>query len=106
MKKETAAEIILNIIKREENLESNALAIGEINALKKAYCALNPDPFTNADRIRSFSDEELAHWLEDNLCHAFCPDDAPINPETKECLYHDGNCWMCILDWLREETNQ
>ena len=62
-----------------------------------------PKPMTNAAKIRAMTDEELAHWLEDHLCRAFCPDfNVDIDPVTKECLWNGGNCWMCILDWLKQ----
>ena len=45
-----------------------------------------PKPRTNADRIRSLSDEELAAVV---MC--------PYN----ECDRSDGKCYKCLLDWLK-----
>lgn len=47
-----------------------------------------PKPITNADRVRSMSDEELAEWLSCN-----CTGDGY------------GNSSEDWLDWLREEAS-
>lgn len=57
-----------------------------------------PKPITNADRIRSMTDEELADWLG-----VYC------NGQTaqeigKPCASGMGSCEECWLDWLREEA--
>lgn len=64
------------------------------------------DPITNYDRIVSKTPEELATWIDDYAAYAWCPVDAPIDPETHECLIHDGDCRLCILDWLRKEATE
>lgn len=51
-----------------------------------------PQPKTNADRLRSMTDEELARFL--GVSDA-CP---PSNPECEH------ECYLCWLDWLREEV--
>ena len=59
-------------------------------------------PITNADRIRSMTDEELAELMEDK---GDCP---PI-----ECP-HDGegakvtrlDCKACWFDWLKKEAKE
>ena len=61
---------------------------------------------TNADKIRAMSDEELAGWIDEFWSAAWCPDDPPVDPETKQCLLHDGDCRLCILDWLRQEVKE
>lgn len=58
---------------------------------------------TNADRIRHMTDEEMARWIDEFWSAAWCPDDPPVDPETKDCLMHDGNCELCILDWLKQD---
>lgn len=45
-------------------------------------------PKTNADRIRTMSDKELARFL---------------TYQTESCLSADGNGW---LDWLKQETKE
>lgn len=49
-------------------------------------------PQTNADRIRSMSDEELAELL----CIDHC---VQIRGNNKLC---DGTCFLCVEEWLRQ----
>ena len=49
-------------------------------------------PYTNADRIRSMSDEELAIWHEQ-----YCPN----REDNMEC--QKESCAKCWFDWLKEE---
>jgi hypothetical protein len=53
-----------------------------------------PEPLTNADRIRIMTDEELAKWLEfrDDNC-----------PRTR-C--YKGTCHECWLDWLKAPAEE
>lgn len=55
------------------------------------------EPRTNADRIRTMSDEELAYWYFNEFFRKvpYCRKD--------EC-YEDSPCEECLLDWLKEET--
>lgn len=51
-------------------------------------------PITNADKIRSMTDEELAEWLEyrdDNCPRARCP---------------GGSCHDCWIDWLKSPVEE
>ena len=49
---------------------------------------------TNADRIRSMSDEELARWLVDaTVCERVCGED-------EYC--HGNECVKRVTDWLRQ----
>lgn len=54
---------------------------------------------TNADRIRSMTDGELAKlfdsWVSDCACNNF--------PCQKNCSLRDFNCEKSWLKWLREE---
>ncbi len=53
-------------------------------------------PQTNADRIRSMTDEELA-------IHMMCPNDMGL--AEIECDKSDScNCYECLLKWLRAES--
>lgn len=57
---------------------------------------------TNADRIRSMTDEELAEWMN----HGACP---PGEDVTELCSDEDGGavpdmCNLCWLEWLKEEA--
>jgi len=51
-------------------------------------CARKP---TNADLIRSMTDEELARWIADDL----------IEPG----YYKGDQCYRIWLDWLKQEVN-
>lgn len=57
------------------------------------YEEAKPKPITNADRIRSMSDEELADFITDNMCGLICGDP----------LACEGQCKQKMLDWLKEE---
>lgn len=46
-------------------------------------------PITNADRIRSMSDKELAEFFHKR----------PICPKPKQCEY---DCSICWLEWLKQ----
>lgn len=56
-------------------------------------------PFTNADRIRSMTDEELAEWIFDRVKCQNC--------QMLPCVKHGedgkGNCKELWLAWLRED---
>lgn len=65
------------------------------------WCVENEDcglfklkPMTNADRIRSMTDEELANCITDDLCDRVCH--SPLS-----C---DGNCEIQVLAWLKQEA--
>lgn len=57
-------------------------------------------PKTNADRIRSMTDEELSYYL-DGLAGDGCPPQmSPVcNKERYKC-----NVRKCWLEWLRQEV--
>lgn len=66
-----------------------------------------PKKQTNADRIRSMSDEELAEWLT-NMCDFINPEDEEpyksiynIDTEKEETI-HDG--YGSIMEWLQSEV--
>lgn len=50
-----------------------------------------PKPVTNADRIRSMTDEELAEWINKHDCHTNL-----YGYDHKEAIY----------DWLRQEAKE
>lgn len=56
----------------------------------------NPKPMTNADRIRSMSDEELAEYMGDVQTWGGCP-----NHGARNCTENCADCW---LDWLKQEV--
>lgn len=49
---------------------------------------------TNADRIRSLSDEELAKKLQ-YMC-----------PVSADCIKMSGDCKACWLDWLQQPAEE
>ena len=53
---------------------------------------------TNAMKIRAMTDEELAEWY----FNSFFPKAPYCNKE--EC-FEDSPCEKCLLDWLKQETN-
>lgn len=55
-----------------------------------------PKPPTNADRIRSMTDEELANIIE-------CPYGNPCFDEHLPCK---GSCHDCLLIWLQQPAEE
>ena len=62
------------------------------------YNPLNSKPITNADRIRSLSDEELAKWIE-----SLEPNKCPSDDWFDRC--ETWTCKGCFLNWLKTEAN-
>lgn len=54
-------------------------------------------PKTNADRIRSMTDEELAEVL-----FGSCIEHMGV----EECSHPEEACKSCVLDWLRAESEE
>lgn len=98
MTKERAAKIILDMINGAESTFGHSLSTLEINALKKAYCALNPEPTTNAEHIRAMTDEELSIWLASIADCVTCP--ANLGDGDECAAFTCDDAW---LKWLREE---
>ena len=57
-----------------------------------------PSITTNADRIRSMTDEELAEFIE----HSPYPPNATCSEEG--CKF--DTCVECWLDWLKQESEE
>ena len=51
-------------------------------------------PETNADKIRSMTDEELADFMTDDFCELLC----------KLPTVCDGQCNLKLLQWLKKEA--
>lgn len=64
------------------------------------HCGDTDEPITNADRIRSMSDEELAEWLAHLTDCVNCPCRDPYD----QCDTVDGSCKKQWLEWLKEEA--
>lgn len=57
---------------------------------------------TNADRIRSMSDEELAQWLTYPVCaYTDCYKKCPASPENNR-----EKCDENILEWLQQPAKE
>lgn len=54
-------------------------------------------PHTNADRIRSMTDEELAEVL-----FGSCIEHMGV----EECSHPEESCKSCVLDWLKAESEE
>lgn len=80
------------------------------------YCEFNGQPIsdlkdccqawkstiqTNADRIRSMTDEELSSWLND---HADC--NSRCEALNDRCMWSDSTCMEAWLEWLKEEARE
>lgn len=64
-----------------------------------SYCsAYEQKRLTNADSIRSMTDEELADWLG-----IYC-NGQTAQEEGKPCTSGMGSCEECWLDWLKQEV--
>ena len=60
---------------------------------------------TNGDRVRQMTDEQLKDFLVDGVLNwVWCDDNAPIDPDTLECL-KEGTCEDCCREWLGKEIN-
>ena len=58
---------------------------------------LTEKPQTNADRIRSMTDEELAEVL-----FGSCIEHMGV----EECSHPEESCKSCVLDWLKTESEE
>ena len=66
-----------------------------------ADCPVPDSHNTNADHIRSMSDEAMAQWLA-----VYCNGQTP-QKVGKPCVSGFGTCEECWLEWLRAEaTNE
>ena len=63
-------------------------------ALRYTY-GLDNDPMTNADHIRTMTDEELCEFL---YLYKFCD---MCEEGCAECHYH-GDCERRLADWLKQ----
>lgn len=92
--------IIDSTIKAIEKLATYENA--EKHGLPERYEADEKDtpaekPHTNADRIRSMTDEELAEVL-----FGCCIEHMGV----EECSHPEEACKSCVLDWLRAESEE
>ena len=91
--KYSISELENKVIFKDEKLMADIDLLEELSYLLrygKAEIHLIEEPKTNADKIRSMNDEELAEWLTK------ITDDAQLDARTK-CNYQ----WV---DWLQSEA--
>lgn len=67
----------------------------DMRLLKDLGFSLEARPQTNADHIRSMTDEELAKLLLDGCRGSKCED----RPENE---WGSVNCFQCRMDWLKQ----
>ena len=60
-----------------------------------------PPSFTNADRIRSMTDEELDNWIAINTDCYYCK----VSKDGRCDSLTATPCDSVWLDWLRQETD-
>jgi hypothetical protein len=57
------------------------------------------EPYTNADRIRAMSDEELAELFVSAVC--VCP-----RGKNPDLCYCDLTCLECVSEWLQQPAEE
>ena len=62
--------------------------------------AYHPKTATNADRIRSMSDEELANFIPDWRHTKAC------KCNEHEFIGCDNQCEKCVLEWLKQPAEE
>ena len=60
--------------------------------------------WTNADRIRTMSDEELASVLFDSCIESMNLEECPYSGEESDNNKIREKCKKCILEWLQSEA--
>ena len=90
-----------DLITRKKAVEDLKLVEKAANLIAKCI-EEECDIKTNADRIRSMNDEELAHFFASIFeQESRCPEDA-----WDRCTYPDNECQDCWLYWLRKEVKE
>lgn len=85
------------VVDRDHAL-SNGAEFVPVFRMRQWFDHLQAPPITNADRIRSMSDEELADWLG-----VYC-NGQTAQEVGKPCASGMGSCEECWLDWLKGEA--
>ena len=68
----------------------------------REWADLIANPKTNADRIRSMTDEELAGFFEGYVDCVYCPRQL----DNERCMNDDGSCFHTWLSWLKKEASE
>lgn len=93
---------ILNDIERTQ--ECNGETLVDIDELVNEILTINcykDEPHTNADRIRSMSDEELYNFIEKaKMCGGLLR----TEETSSECRGCDGDFCCNVMQWLQSEV--
>jgi hypothetical protein len=90
----------------DEEREANGIAILAIEKqMEQLECrgTIAVRGMTNFEKIKQMSAKELAEWLmaeEDKCCsdHVWC--------ESRYCDDVDGDCVICLTEWLNDEVKE
>lgn len=66
------------------------------------HCANTDEPFTNADRIRAMTDEELASEMSD-VFNEHCLRCPVLKADCHGWEKRNSRCYDAMLDWLKQE---
>lgn len=79
------------------NVGYSSYKLENVLAWRNECFEIMTSPHTNADRIRSMTDEELAEVL-----FGSCIEHMGVD----ECSHPEEACKSCVLDWLKEESEE
>lgn len=79
------------------NVGYSSYKLENVLAWRNECFEIMTSPHTNADRIRSMTDEELAEVL-----FGSCIEHMGV----EECSHPEEACKSCVLDWLRAESEE
>lgn len=79
------------------NVGYSSYKLENVLAWRNECFEIMTSPHTNADRIRSMTDEELAEVL-----FGSCIEHMGV----EECSHPEESCKSCVLDWLKTESEE
>lgn len=79
------------------NVGYSSYKLENVLALRDECFEIMTSPQTNADRIRSMTDEELAEVL-----FGSCIEHMGV----EECSHPEEACKSCVLDWIKAESEE
>lgn len=79
------------------NVGYSSYKLENVLAWRNECFEIMTSPHTNADRIRSMTDEELAEVL-----FGSCIEHMGV----EECSHPEEACKSCVLDWLKAESEE
>lgn len=79
------------------NVGYSSYKLENVLAWRNECFEIMTSPHTNADRIRSMTDEELAEVL-----FGSCIEHMGV----EECSHPEEACKSCVLDWLKTESEE